>query len=141
MVESYQVQFAPYHLNDQTVNQAIDDVLKAVKVLSKEPQQYGLIHSDLHTGNFHFDGKVIKVFDFDDCGFQHFMHDIAIPLYYLPWQFPHENDEEEVLAFSKMFLSHFLKGYEKEYSIHSLEHLPLFLKFRDCELYAVLHKS
>lgn len=44
---------------------------------------YGLIHSDLHLGNVLFAADRVNVIDFDDCGFGHYLNDLAITLWYL----------------------------------------------------------
>ena len=47
--------------------------------------EYGLIHSDIHSGNFFYHEGEIHVFDFDDSSYHWFASDIAIPLYYSTW--------------------------------------------------------
>ena len=42
--------------------------------------QFGLIHCDLRLANLLIDGDVVKVIDFDDCGFSWFMYDAATPV-------------------------------------------------------------
>lgn len=44
---------------------------------------YGLIHADLHLANVFFDRGRANVIDFDDCGFGHYLNDLAITLWYL----------------------------------------------------------
>ena len=46
----------------------------------KYPEKMGLIHADIHTGNFFFNKNGIVLIDFDDCGFGFFGYDIAIPM-------------------------------------------------------------
>jgi Ser/Thr protein kinase RdoA (MazF antagonist) len=47
--------------------------------LSKDRDSYGLIHADLHTGNFHVDrDEKIMFFDFDDCLYSWFIYDIVV---------------------------------------------------------------
>jgi Ser/Thr protein kinase RdoA (MazF antagonist) len=56
---------------------------KVVNYLNSLPQElgsFGLIHGDLHLGNFFVDvtGNKITLFDFDDCVYGWFMMDNAI---------------------------------------------------------------
>lgn len=52
---------------------------KLNKYEKKYPKKLGLIHADLHTGNFFFNKKGIVTIDFDDCGLGFFAYDLAIP--------------------------------------------------------------
>jgi Ser/Thr protein kinase RdoA (MazF antagonist) len=106
-------------------------------------ESFGLIHSDIHSGNFFlYEGK-IQLFDFDDAQYLWFVQDIAIPIYYSAWyKFPGGsiNDRSQ---FANVFLESFLKGYEKENHIENewLKQIPLFLNVRDLVLYNVFHKK
>lgn len=46
----------------------------------KGPERFGLIHCDLRLANLLIDGDVVKVIDFDDCGFGWYMYDAATPV-------------------------------------------------------------
>jgi Ser/Thr protein kinase RdoA (MazF antagonist) len=46
----------------------------------KEPERFGLIHCDLRLANLLIDQDIVKVIDFDDCGFGWFMYDAATPV-------------------------------------------------------------
>lgn len=143
LVEEYDKQFAPFLPKNQKLQDKVSGVFQSVKALPKSPVRYGLIHSDVHSGNFFYDEVTgqITVFDFDDCSYHHFISDIAIPLYYSAWlKYDNEQDRN---SFGHEFLMHFLKGYQTERSIHieSLKEILLFLKLRDCELYGVFHKK
>jgi Ser/Thr protein kinase RdoA (MazF antagonist) len=52
---------------------------KLLNYEKKHPKKLGLIHADLHTGNFFFNKKGIVTIDFDDCGLGFFAYDLAIP--------------------------------------------------------------
>jgi Ser/Thr protein kinase RdoA (MazF antagonist) len=44
--------------------------------------QFGLIHADLHQGNIlHYQGDV-RAIDFDDCGWGHYLYDLAVTQWY-----------------------------------------------------------
>ncbi|KAF0820119.1 hypothetical protein KIS4809_0699 [Bacillus sp. ZZV12-4809] len=128
---------------DQLIVQNTKELLNLLQTLPKHKNNYGLIHTDIHSGNFFYDGKEIQVFDFDDCCYHWFASDIAIPLYYsLLYKFK-EADQSEINGFGRGFLDSFLDGYQLENEIPGdLEkHLPLFLRLRDITLYSVLHKK
>ncbi|GAE37276.1 phosphotransferase enzyme family protein [Halalkalibacter akibai] len=140
LLDEFEFQFAPYIPNDPFVIERIKEVLTEVKALSKNETNYGLIHTDLHSGNFHYTGSSLEIFDFDDCAYHFFTHDIAIPIYYTFWQCT-DKDQNIMKSHSEEFLRQFLSGYLLESSIEPLENLSLFLRLRDCELYGVLHKK
>jgi amicoumacin kinase len=114
-----------------------------LKALPRHQDNFGLIHTDVHSGNFFFDGKNIHLFDFDDSCHHWFASDIAIPLYYSVLYGFSGKSKEEKEAFAKEFLVSFCNGYETETSLPEfwLEQLPYFFQLRDIVLYAVLHKK
>jgi Ser/Thr protein kinase RdoA (MazF antagonist) len=103
-----------------------------------DPAVYGLIHQDAHGGNLLVDEQGrITLFDFDDCAYSWYANDIAIVLFYaVMWQ-------EDKPAATQWFMHHFLRGYRKEYALDSawLAEIPHFLKLREIDLYAVIHRS
>src|SRR5690606_38225075 len=108
------------------------------RALPRDEQSYGLIHFDPHGGNLHVDDDLnITFFDFDDCGYAHYIYDVALTLFYSVM------GAEEPAAYTRTFLSHFWRGYRREYDLPSswLATLPLFLKLREIDLYAVIHRS
>jgi Ser/Thr protein kinase RdoA (MazF antagonist) len=106
--------------------------------LPKSRESYGLIHQDAHVGNLFVDdmGK-ITLFDFDDCTYSWFINDIAIVLFYIVI------GAEDQAAFTEEFLTHFLSGYRAENHLEGkwLIEIPSFLKLREIDLYAVIHRS
>jgi len=57
-----------------------DGVMRA---LGEGPGVFGMIHSDLHQGNYLFQGQEVHAIDFDECGFGHYLFDIAVTLFAL----------------------------------------------------------
>jgi Ser/Thr protein kinase RdoA (MazF antagonist) len=56
-------------------------IREARDVLGRGRAVWGLIHADLHHGNFLLGpGGEIRAIDFDDAGWGHFLQDIAVPL-------------------------------------------------------------
>jgi len=63
------------------VTRARKALLKKFKAFeTRYPEKMGIIHADLHTGNFLFNNNGIAAIDFDDCGFGFFGYDVAIPI-------------------------------------------------------------
>ena len=124
----------------QKYQQACDHV----RTLPKDSESYGLTHQDAHGGNLFVDeaGR-ITLFDFDDCAYNWLVNDIAMVLFYIL------RDEEAVAAyadataFTREFMSHFLRGYQRACPLHAswLREIPYFLKIRELELYAVIHRD
>jgi amicoumacin kinase len=131
-----------YVPTEKLVIQRKDEMIKQLKELSLS--DYGLIHNDVHNGNFFYDQQSIHIFDFDDACYFWYVSDIAIPLYYACYSlFPNEECLEEKLVFANRFIQNFMVGYEKEFvpPENWREQLPLFLKVRDITLYAALNKK
>ncbi|HWO96770.1 MAG TPA: phosphotransferase [Bacillus sp. (in: firmicutes)] len=116
-----------------------EKLLKQIRALPVNANVYGLIHTDVHSGNFFFDGETMTVFDFDDCCYHWFINDLAIPLFYSAF-YRYPKDEKERKRFASRFFSAFLDGYLRYYDIDEwwLEKLPLFLMLRDITFYAAL---
>ena len=118
-------------------------LLKHFDSLPKDRASYGLIHQDAHQNNFFMDADgSLTLFDFDDCVYSWFVNDIAIVLFYISM------DAEElgfpaVAAFTREFMTHFLRGYRQAYTLDNnwLKEIPHFLKLRELELYAVVHRD
>lgn len=118
-------------------------LVKEIQDLPKERETYGLIHSDLHAGNFFYDDGDLHVFDFDDSSYHYYISDIAIPLYYTVWGGLQGEGKDTRAQFAEEFLYYFLKGYISENNVSSewVKKIPPFLKLRDYILYTVLHKK
>lgn len=129
--------------NDVAINRVTKELIEELYSLPVDNDSFGLIHSDVHSGNFFYDGKKICVFDFDDSSYHWFISDIAIPLYYAVWRKSSDLSEKELKIFATNFFKAFWKGYkrENELSIAWLERMPLFLRLRDITLYTVFHKK
>lgn len=113
---------------------------KRLKSLPMTADTFGLMHTDVHSGNFFADNGKITIFDFDDSSYQYFISDIAIALFYPLLGI---DTTENKLRFSDRFLKAFFKGYEQEnyLSPYQISLLPDFLKLREIELYVVIYRS
>jgi Ser/Thr protein kinase RdoA (MazF antagonist) len=129
----------PYLPAPQESARAIYRDLRAdLQSLPKTPQTYGLIHQDAHGSNFFVDDAgQITLFDFDECAYSWFSNDIAIVLFYIV------QDATDAPAFTREFLGHFLRGYQRAnpFDARWLQQIPHFLKLREIELYAVIHRD
>ena len=120
------------------VKQRYQDLLTYLSTLPKNEETYGLVHQDAHAGNFFVDDQgEITLFDFDDCAYSWYANDIAIVLFYMITNHP------EPEKYAETFFSSFLKGYRRHKSIDSfwLNQIRQFLKLREIDLYAVIHRS
>lgn len=54
-----------------------------MEALPRTPDRYNLIHADLHHGNYLFHHQEVRAIDFDDCGWGHFLYDLAVTEWYL----------------------------------------------------------
>ena len=103
-----------------------------------DPRTYNLIHQDAHAGNFFIDETgTITLFDFDDCVYGWLIYDIAMVIFYVIMA------REDVLRFTRAFMADFLKGYTGENRLDAgwLGEIPSFLKLREIDLYAAIHRS
>ena len=123
---------------DVKICQLYRDTIQQISKLPVERNAYGLIHQDAHRGNFFVDdqGK-ITFFDFDDSSYSWFVEDIALVLFYAVM------GQEDPPAFTEHFLLGFLPGYFAAYPLELkwFKEIPLFMKMRELDLYAVIHRS
>lgn len=110
--------------------------------LPRDCDSYGLIHSDVHDGNFFIDGGEMTVFDFDDCNYNWYMNDAAIVLFYILFREMNVEIAQRRLI-AQNFMNCFWRGYNKENKLEAkwFEHISLFLKFREMLVFTVLCKK
>jgi Ser/Thr protein kinase RdoA (MazF antagonist) len=84
--------------------------------------QVGLIHADLHLDNALFWRDDVRIIDFDDCGFGHWLYDIAVSL----WELRHRGDYEQ-------FRTALIEGYTQHRPLPpgGLTHLDDFIATRE----------
>lgn len=115
-----------------------------INMLPREAGAYGLCHRDLHMGNFFVHEGEIIGFDFDDCGYDYYLQDIAMAVYYGAvfgsWKKP-IYDVECTSELGNTILSPFMKGYNREYQLDAgwMQYLPLFIEKRRLELTGILY--
>lgn len=121
---------------DSDIRARLSSLLEQLTTLPTSPERYGLIHADLHYGNFFCtaDAK-LAVFDFDDAAYHWFAYDLAVAINALPTSLsPLEKDRvaREILA-----------GYGQVRAVSPAfdEEVRLLLLLRDIQLYQLVHKK
>jgi Ser/Thr protein kinase RdoA (MazF antagonist) len=62
---------------------AAEKIFAMMKTFGTAPDVWGLIHADLHDGNYLFYNEEIRPIDFARCGFGHYLYDIGESIQYL----------------------------------------------------------
>lgn len=126
--------------SDAGVVEKYNRLLDYLRQLPKDHDSYGLIHVDMHRGNFFVDQGEIYLFDFDDSQYGWFVYDIAIALFYAV---PHHCESKEDLDAARRFYESFMEGYSEENTLDHkwLKEIPYFLKLREMDLYVVINRS
>jgi Ser/Thr protein kinase RdoA (MazF antagonist) len=111
----------------------LDAPLAWLASLERPRDAYGLVHGDLHHGNFFVADAApgrptLTAFDFDDCCEHWFAYDLAVPLFNVFYAFHRRRlplDRGAVVAA-------LLAGYAEEHRLDDVwvERLPAFLRFR-----------
>jgi Ser/Thr protein kinase RdoA (MazF antagonist) len=99
----------------------IQKVWAVLQALVETPGTFGLIHADLHQRNYLFHNGRAGAIDFDDCGYGHWLYDLAVTLYCL-------NDHPDFAALREAFLT----GYRRSRPLSTAqeEHLSTFMALR-----------
>lgn len=66
-----------------TFTMARHHLQEAIGAIGEDRDRFGLIHADLHHANYLFHKKEVRAIDFDDCGWGHFLYDLAVTQWYL----------------------------------------------------------
>lgn len=144
-VPSSDVSYPDWEAGGNLFNHQIEDepwlkekqarLLNQIHALPKPIDAYGLVHGDLHFGNFFVDVRkeTITLIDFDDCAYGWFVMDIAILLFDILVLYSGTDKD----AYGLNFLRNFLTGYltQNPLSLFWLEQLPIFLKLLEINIY------
>lgn len=105
----------------KVVAAVIQKVWAVLQALGEGPDTFGLIHSDLHQRNYLFHNGQVGAIDFDDCGYGHWLYDLAVTLYCL-------KDHPHFAVLRKAFLT----GYRRNrpLSNEQEERLETFMALR-----------
>ena len=100
---------------------------------------YGLVHSDVNTTNFHVNDGQITLFDFDDCAYNWFINDIAVTMPLYSDLFAKAGWETELMEFFKWYV----RGYCEENHLDEgwLEYLPASLQLQNIITLIACHQS
>lgn len=127
--------------NEHWLKERQSHLLEKIRALPRPADAYGLVHGDLHFGNFFVEThkQIVTLIDFDDCAYGWFVMDIAVLLFDILVLYPGTDKDEYGLN----FLHNFLTGYltENHLSLFWLEQLPLFLKLLEINIYDMVAKS
>jgi amicoumacin kinase len=128
--------FAPPE--EQLVRERTARIIERLNQLPRGPQDYGVIHADLHPHNFCFADGRITAFDFDNCEYAWFVKDIAVIVFYVARDEPRGKREDAVTA----FLPPFLDGYREHRRCDRswLEAVPDMLALQRSMNYALFHQ-
>jgi len=121
---------------DADIAARLNSVLADLNRLPKPPESYGLIHADLHTGNFFVsEAGELRVFDFDDACQHWFSYDLAVVINHLSRQL---TSAERDRIFNLV-----LAGYSRVRALPAglSNELPLLLRLRNIQLYQLMHKK
>ncbi|HEX8115501.1 MAG TPA: phosphotransferase [Kofleriaceae bacterium] len=113
-------------------------IIERLKQLPRTPEDYGVIHADLHMHNFCFADGRITAFDFDNCEYAWFVKDIAVLLFYVARSEQRGQREDAVAA----FLAPFLEGYREHRRCDRewLATIPDWLALQRSMNYALFHQ-
>jgi Ser/Thr protein kinase RdoA (MazF antagonist) len=128
--------FAP---RDETlVRERTWRIIERLKQLPRTPDDYGVIHADLHPHNFCFADGRITAFDFDNAEYAWFVKDIAVLLFYVARGEARGQRDQAVAA----FLAPFLEGYREHRRCERvwLEAIPDMLALQRSMNYALFHQ-
>jgi Ser/Thr protein kinase RdoA (MazF antagonist) len=126
---------------DIIIEQKWNEIMNYVAKLAKDSKGFGLIHSDIHGGNFYVDeNNSITVFDFDDINYCWFVFDIAMSMYYAVYK---KTSIEERTAPMKKIFNDYMEGYSKHYSLDKkwFKELSVFFKLRDILIYILMYRT
>jgi Ser/Thr protein kinase RdoA (MazF antagonist) len=126
-----------YKKESKEIRNYIDGLFQQLCELPKTRDTYGLVHSDIHTGNFFVkDNKISTILDFDRACYKWFISEIAIALFYPLYLTQLRSEVDSQKKFVGEFLPIFLEGYETENNLKSewFSYLDLFLRIRDAIL-------
>ncbi len=104
------------------------------------PDRYGMVHGDLHHGNFLAEGSSITIIDFDGARENWFAAEIATALFNcLPM--PREKIAKR-REFALSFLGRLLEGYSEEFTgmRSMIEDMPEFLFLNELQAYGYRYK-
>lgn len=101
--------------------------------LPKDRNVYGLVHTDLHSGNFFVTDNKLTVFDFDDSCYHWFAYDLAVPPFYLRYM----NQTREMGLDLATLEQAYFAGYSSTHHLEEIwfERIETFISYRALLMY------
>ena len=65
---------------ERVARQVLQHVRGAHELLGSEPTTFGVIHADVHQKNYLFRRGQVALIDFGDCGWGHYLYDLAVTI-------------------------------------------------------------
>ncbi len=127
-----------YSKESKEVSDYINSLFGKLRALRKTRESYGLVHSDIHTGNFLVtDNRISAILDFDRSCYKWFVSELAVALYYPLYLTSIRSDPGAQEEFVSRFVPLFLEGYENERKmpLEWLDHLEMFIRVREVILF------
>lgn len=123
-----------------SVNRIADRLIDEILALPKDRDSYGMIHADLGPTNFLIDGDHINVFDFEECQYSWFAHDIGAALTFAMW-FGQRNAAG--YDFTNDIFTSFLAGYLSANNLNDfwLSRIPLFMRLYQIAGFAFMNHT
>ena len=105
------------------------ELFDEITALPKDKNSFGVIHGDLHQGNFFTDGDKINIIDFGDSIYGWYALDAAISLCHALWWGRKDDAGND---FTDAIIENFMKGYlsANRLSDFWVSKIPLFMKYR-----------
>jgi Ser/Thr protein kinase RdoA (MazF antagonist) len=112
---------------DSLFGRTVDVIRQRLDRFGKGPNRFGLIHCDMRLANLLMDGPIVKVIDFDDCGFSWLLYDCATTVSF----FEHKPEVPELLKA-------WVRGYRKVLDLPPEDEveIPTFVMLRRLVLVA-----
>jgi Ser/Thr protein kinase RdoA (MazF antagonist) len=110
-----------------------NNAIELLRAMKSSDHNFGLIHADLHHGNFFIDeNDQLTLIDFDDCHYHWFAYDLAVPMFTLKISLRKESKEKV-----DQIIKWFLNGYQSAYAQSSvvLKDLNFFIFYRHLIIY------
>jgi Ser/Thr protein kinase RdoA (MazF antagonist) len=115
-----------------TVETLLELTQRSQRELGAGSDVFGLIHSDLHQENYLFDRGEVGAIDFDDCGWGHFVYDLAVA----SSELRRRRDHPDLLAA-------LLRGYRgvRQLPAEHERHIDVFVGLRALKLALWMHEQ
>ncbi|MFX3672914.1 MAG: phosphotransferase enzyme family protein [Paenisporosarcina sp.] len=121
---------------DPLYDMVYEGLKKELATYLRTPENFGLIHNDLHQGNFFVDAGNLRIFDFDDCAYNWFAQDLAVSIYHALWT--GESFHPGWIDFHAVFLKNFFDGYRSLHTISKDDWQLVLILLRLRELFLFL---